>query len=154
MISIVALYSLIRRENSARRSCSRRSRSAPTGAGDAGGATPLRAARAASFGSFACARALASASVIGPTSAAGFLVELFRCFLIPRAICFAFPRLPEAAMASPFSLHEDNVSNDESVQMTRLPTYLIERRVRRSVLLYVSAPSRLNPVVQEVGFSR
>ena len=104
MISIVALYSRIRRVNSSRRSCSRRSRSAPTGAGEAGGAAPLRAARIASLGCFACARALASASVTGPTSAAVFLVSFFRRFLIPafaRATRFVFLRLPEAAMVFP-----------------------------------------------------
>jgi hypothetical protein len=105
MISIVALYSLIRRANSSRRSCSRRSRSAPTGAGDAGGAAPLRAARASSFGSFACAKALASASETGPASGPVFFM-FFCCFLIlflARATRFAFLRFPEAAIIFPLA---------------------------------------------------
>jgi hypothetical protein len=76
----------------------------PTAAGDVGGATLSRKGRTASFGCFACASALASASDTGPASG-GVSLTIFRCFLthfLARATHFAFLRFPEVAMIFPF----------------------------------------------------
>ena len=103
MISIVALYSRARCARSSRCFFLSFSRSAPTAAGEAGGAAVLRTARAANFGCFACASALASSRVTGPAPGAIFVVafvartlaralagDAFLTFLrfTVRAICF------------------------------------------------------------------
>jgi hypothetical protein len=96
MMAIVALYSRIRFASSSRRSFSSLSRSAPTEAGDAAGTASLRIARTASFGCFARAKALASASVTGPVSAA---IALMRA--LARAVFLAFLRFAGVAIRSP-----------------------------------------------------
>jgi hypothetical protein len=68
MTIIVALYSLMRRARSVRCSAFNFSRSTPMAAGEIGGATSLRTARAAIAGCDTCASALASSSVTGPVS--------------------------------------------------------------------------------------
>src|SRR5262249_11510188 len=100
MISIVALYSSTRRARSARCSFFNFSRSAPTAAGDAGGAAVLRAARTASFGRFACASALASSRVTGPALGAAVLIAFLARALAGDAL-LVFLRFTPRAMCSP-----------------------------------------------------
>src|SRR5215475_1822635 len=94
MMAIVALYSRIRLATSSRLSLLSFLRSAPTEAGDAGGAALLRIARAASFGCLAKARALASSSVTGPVAAIVLVRALARVFL-------TVLRFARAAIGSP-----------------------------------------------------
>src|SRR5262249_20086365 len=102
MMAIVALYSRIRLANSSRLSRLSFLRSAPTEAGDAGGAVLLRIAPAASFGWFSQARALASSSVTGPVAAAIVLLRpldgVFLAVLRFDRAAIGFPRWQMSAI--------------------------------------------------------